>query len=548
VLNTDVVRYVFTILDAPIGSSYATGDVLYDGGTSSTTFTPDVWGTFRIQLTVYDDAAFSSTQIRSFIVNNSDAWSVVAFGSIDEENNFFDGPTLNERGWTEIQERAFRALFSGGGGGGSSRTTTLLWDGDQATDAAVGRYATFFEILTEIGTAEAPVEVKLVGGCDANVAGTYEWSNVMFTGNDPLAILTGSEGVVIRNAKFIGPYEITSTATTTQFLEFTGEVAYISGPTISGSSTPVGLITSTVAGAQKVRLGGGTQIGDWAFESVAATDWQIFTDNVSWEGTQQFIGSTGSIEYIATPNSYGSPGLDLYTGTYTNGTVLPVPPSSSALDANDLIYFGLADAIGTTSLINGSPYGSSFTLGTLTGTVLFETPLPTGDGMFILNAAYFEGVGTAKTYQPTVTNFTIHVWVKFMKLCTLGAGKVLLFGKESAAGATYGIGVAQDDGKLQAYIDTSVGGPAMYEGGFVDTGWNHIAITYDGANVVNYINSVPVLTTAKTGTLVYDNTKSHLAGNNADNGLVVAKDITFCDVPRSQAELKAIFKRGAFGT
>lgn len=213
------------------------------------------------------------------------------------------------------------------------------------------------------------------------------------------------------------------------------------------------------------------------------------------------------------------------------------------------IWFPLTNAAGSVSLTNAGS-GTAFLLDTITGSVVFETATPTGNGMFVLNSSFFEGVGTAKTYEPTTEDFTIHVWVKFMKATTLGGAgeKVLLFGKESATGASYAIGVAQDDGKLQAYIDTSSGGPQVYEGGFVDTGWNHLAITYDGANVVNYINAIPVATNAKTGTIVYDVTKSHLVGNNADNGLYTMKGLAMLSSAMTQADLKAMFRQGAYGT
>ena len=67
--NTNVVRWVFTLLFSPPGSALTTG-VKQDGGTATYNFTPDVVGSYRWQLDVYDAGTLTDQDIRVFSVPN----------------------------------------------------------------------------------------------------------------------------------------------------------------------------------------------------------------------------------------------------------------------------------------------------------------------------------------------------------------------------------------------------------------------------------------------------------------------------------------------
>lgn len=220
----------------------------------------------------------------------------------------------------------------------------------------------------------------------------------------------------------------------------------------------------------------------------------------------------------------------------------PTPPASA------VVVLRLDDVAGTTSVAN-SGTGTAFTLGTITGTVVFGSPTPIGNGLFVQNTSYIRGAGSALTYQATTQNMTAMCWVKFGKGTTLGSGgdKATLFGKEGTAGATFALSVLQDTGQLQASIETASGGATNTTGGYVGTDWSLVAMTYDGTTVKTYVNGVQVGSgVANTGNLVWDNTKSWQVGNNANNALFTLRECWFHNAVLTLAEIQAIYNTGAF--
>ena len=536
--TADVVAVLWSITTADDEHVSSLPTVTQNADKTCSFSVPKTGGAWIVKATVTDGSGVVRTNTLAVKVAPSTGNELIAAG---------EGVETGVAGWVRcFNDLARNALPV------SASLQSITWDTTQASSAAVGRYETFAEIVSAIGSTDSPVTVQLIGSPTTSGTATYEWDNVTFTGNDQSTVLTGTEGVVIRNAKFVGPFEITSTATTTRFLTYTaGKVAYFDGPTLSGSGTK-GLITTNNAGLFNIHFDGGAQLGANTYEQTVAATVAFRTDSATYQGTDHFLGSAGTITYFRTTNTIGTPDFGSWSGTLPDdGTEVFAGPITTKVTAADLIHFPLTDAAGTTSITNAGS-GTAFTLGTLSGagSVEFESPVPTGDGMLILGVAYFNGVGTAKTYQPTTTNFTIHCWVKFMAPTTSGAAsdQANLFGKPSATGGSFGISVALDTGKVQALIDTSVGGPATYEGGFVDTGWNHLAITYDGANVVNYVNAIAVTSNAKTGTIVYDNTKSFFVGNFGNDAALILKDVKMLASAMTQADIKTIFTRGAYGT
>lgn len=112
--NTLVTRWVFTILDVPPGSVITLG-VKSDGPSNTFTFTPDVIGSYRVQVDVYSPFnLFHATDIRAFIVPNSRGWMYPAFRDTAAEYNFKDAehPAGNTRGWTTALEKILKDLES----------------------------------------------------------------------------------------------------------------------------------------------------------------------------------------------------------------------------------------------------------------------------------------------------------------------------------------------------------------------------------------------------------------------------------------------------
>lgn len=110
--NTDVSSWTITLLDAPASSALVAGTVLGTAATNtpSANFTPDVVGSYRIQLEV-SDGTFTNTDIRVFAIPNSRGYIVPPYqknpdplplqgsglpGAKPEEMNFGG----QARGWT----------------------------------------------------------------------------------------------------------------------------------------------------------------------------------------------------------------------------------------------------------------------------------------------------------------------------------------------------------------------------------------------------------------------------------------------------------------
>lgn len=68
--DTDVTSFTFTMLDVPPGSAVATGTMATGGPPSTASFTPDVSGSYRVQLEV-SGASTSDKDIRCFGIRNA---------------------------------------------------------------------------------------------------------------------------------------------------------------------------------------------------------------------------------------------------------------------------------------------------------------------------------------------------------------------------------------------------------------------------------------------------------------------------------------------
>lgn len=92
--NSGVVKWTYTLLDVPQESGLTPG-VLSTGTSPTTTFTPDVAYSYRVQVTVEDNVGNTATDIRCFGVPDVNGWIIPPYGATASEVNYA-GQT---RGW-----------------------------------------------------------------------------------------------------------------------------------------------------------------------------------------------------------------------------------------------------------------------------------------------------------------------------------------------------------------------------------------------------------------------------------------------------------------
>ena len=229
----------------------------------------------------------------------------------------------------------------------------------------------------------------------------------------------------------------------------------------------------------------------------------------------------------------------------TGGATSPDP------DPDEVIVIDLDDAVGAGTISNNGS-GTVFSLNSQAGTgvIAMGTPCPFGDGMSMADHRYWTNVGAgvvAKTYQPTVTNFTISAWAKI--IVPTGTGERTFWGKEGASTPSYALGYDDATGQPMLMLTTSGGYLAVTGEIPLSPGeWSHIAATYDGAQVIVYVNGIASAPVAHTGTITYDNTKSHFVGNLGSGTAYVARNFRLATGVRTLAEIKAIYEAGRFGT
>lgn len=109
--ETGVTRHLWQLLDKPIGSVATLSAV----SGSAVVFTPDVAGSYRVQLTVNDNLA-GQRQIKIAAVPDDNGFVYPAAGQQADEANWpVSGGGLNENGWAKEVETILRALAAGGG-------------------------------------------------------------------------------------------------------------------------------------------------------------------------------------------------------------------------------------------------------------------------------------------------------------------------------------------------------------------------------------------------------------------------------------------------
>lgn len=440
------------------------------------------------------------------------------------------------------------SIAASGSAGGPPAAIT--WDTTQATDSAVGRYQTWAEVRTQANSTEAPLTVQLVGAPTTSGTSTDDWPHVTWRSDDSAVTLTFTEGVVVKNSRVDVAGAVTSTATTTTNLVYSS--GYSGEFRGQFSASTKGLIGVDGAGTAEVHLAPDALVEGKAFHTAASQTLNVYAGGAAEfkSGVGDHVeGAAGAVNVYRGNETVGEFSASSYSGTFTETASPNIVARRPELDAHDLVVFALQDAVGTTTISN-SGAGTAFSLDTLTGagSIVFGVPSAIGDGAAVSDVRYFSGNG-GKTYQPTVTDFTLSCWVFCHKDPNLGAaGFVSLFGKRNATDSTFAVGFDTNTGAFAGKISAG-GSDSTYTSVSAHPGaWYHVALTYDGANATLYVNGATNGATAKTGTLTWDNTQSWTVGNAGSSGVTyVVTDCRLADVCRTALEIKDAYLRGIGG-
>lgn len=483
----------------------------------------------------------------------------------------------------------------------SGTFSSLRWDGDSATDETIGRYQTHAEVIAAIGSHVNPILIELKGTCVADVVGTYDWSNVEFIGNDSNATLTGEENVIIQNAQFNTHASITTTATSTEFLQYSaGRSAILYRGRFTGNSN-VALIKANHEGTFNVWVDEGAIIDDYCFSVSGTPTYNLYLQKMAWSDNQgQIVGSTGTVNFYTSADAEGSYNSAEYTGTENfyvstnptklNSVVISGTPSASGkvltststttadwqtlsgsiaaalpnLDANDLVVFDLQNAANTTTITNegsGDAMSLVFESGE-GGTSIFHTPTRIGPALVFYGsgAAFTGSTGTSGcTYIPTTGNFTAECRFMLMEPPNADYPIASLFGKyanvPSGIGLTFAIAIQSTTGSattdgiytLKTAISTSAGFTSASIGKVSPWAEYHAAMTYDGSYLRSYLNGSLVSMIATSGSTIWDTTGPWVVGNIATSNLTSRlQTCRFANVARTESEIYTLYEAAAY--
>lgn len=158
--NTNVVHWTFALLDVPIGSALSAG-TLITGTTDHANFTPDVLGSYRVQLTVTDNLGVSATDVRTFAVGTSRGWILPAFLNTHQDTNY----SAQTRGWMFLLNTIFKDIAN------------------YAFFLNTGYSATSGQILVWSGTAWAPADPPSAGVTSIRDLATGSTSGIVTVGS-----------------------------------------------------------------------------------------------------------------------------------------------------------------------------------------------------------------------------------------------------------------------------------------------------------------------------------------------------------------------------
>lgn len=316
--------YAWSLLSKPTGSAAA----LTGTDQPNCTFTPDLLGSYRIQLVTNGGGPGNVQTLVVAVTCNSSGveqrrgWVLPAFGEIDGETNW-DG---NTEGYKASIEYILLDLLSavGGGGGGGGGGNVLILDPTLPASTAPA-FKTMTELLTARADIVGPVDIVLLGA-QSTVAGTYDLTDcsLHFRGD-----ITLSDGTIWQN-----PYAIFGGG----YTFFNDGVSYVQ---VDPRPAPMHIedILLSPTGAQSVFVTTGGTV--WDFHGYVAgdgtglpiIDGQTFSVDLRTYGPRADISSF-DIFGSGTVSVYVDYPLDLsnfavsYSGTKIFGsTYVPLVPS-----------------------------------------------------------------------------------------------------------------------------------------------------------------------------------------------------------------------------
>lgn len=235
------------------------------------------------------------------------------------------------------------------------------------------------------------------------------------------------------------------------------------------------------------------------------------------------------------------------------GATGPQGPSRSyvASDANTLIEWTMVET--ALSFVNHGQ-GAALVLGTVSG-----SPIPVnviglvGGAVACLGAACMT-TGATSTNEPAGASFTVSFWIKPLNL---GTGQILFnktYHSASWASPYTSLYVTTGNSTALGIIGAIAVGGTLFSTPQTGTGytmiandWNHVAFTYDGANMRVYVNGELGDTTAQTGSVDFGTHGSWDVGGSAAaaGGYAPA---TFSDVRVENTVRSATYIRAMYAT
>lgn len=276
---------------------------------------------------------------------------------------------------------------------------SITWDASQAQDPAKRRYQTFAQVLAALAALEDPTEVYLKGNCLADVAGTYDWSKITLKSNDELTTLVGSEGVVLKDVSIDARVDISSLATTTNFLSYSENIApVIRRAKISGSATRGCIASLSAVSGFQIMVRDQATLSTSAFETTNAIQWYIRVLDAEWEAGSggHIIGTLGTLFVYRNFETADNIELDVWGGvapTYfvterLNGVAVTGTPAVGYVPT----------ATSATTATWQAPGGGSGRLSTLTWDAANVTDAPNGSYQ-----TFAEIVGEIGTLKSPIT-------------------------------------------------------------------------------------------------------------------------------------------------
>ena len=473
-------------------------------------------------------------------------------------------------------------VSSGGGGGGDSEASylTLTNTGSLANER---RFEVGTGLLANDGGAGNAYTVSI----DDNVIATLSGST--FSG--PIIAAGGLSGSLQRtengDAAIIGGPNITVNTNSLGQVTITGSAGGGSGPDSDwsvGSSGGLFTTSSVAIGVSDDAQSEGTDAVFFVSGAISGSEKAVFGGDVRISGTLVVgtgslhiegsdIRSTSQIRFFDPDNPSGIKLSELGTGGSTGDTELSSSVASYSwnVDSNNMLHYTFDDAHLTDA--NGesnnaylnSGYISSSLLNTLTMSV--PSTFRTGETGIHAEALGLTGGGYVVANDPDAIaagdQLTISLWYRAPTVLT-GSGFKLLAAKPLTSGSWTGNFAAAslyllstDHARIEFAVTANSTRQTLNSTDhqslhLIPDAWNHIALVYDGAQLLGYINGKVAGEVAKTGDLDWGTSNGGawmFAGNSPTNGELISgsiDDIRIDRVARPGQYILDLYESGKF--